>query len=94
LKKRRVDELVEIIRIYDSENPKLMKPKPDEALLAMVLDACKRFDMDDLDAAMDEIGQYQYDSDGGLTDWLRETVNNMELSKVVEKLAYLEDEAK
>jgi hypothetical protein len=42
--------------------------------------------MDDLDAAMDVIEQYQYDSDDGLADWLIEAVNNMELAKIVEKL--------
>jgi hypothetical protein len=46
--------------------------------------------MDDLDAAMDEIGRYRYSSDDGLADWLKEAVNNMEMTKIVEKLAYLE----
>jgi len=45
--------------------------------------------MDDLDAAMDDIGRYKYDSDDGLVDWLKEAVNNMELAKIVEKLVDL-----
>ncbi|MCL2718771.1 MAG: ATP-binding protein [Lachnospiraceae bacterium] len=86
-----ISDLSEILSIYNNENPKLMKQEPDKALLAMILDACKRFDMDDLDTAMNEIDQYQYNSDDGLTDWLRQAVNNMELTEIVNRLAYLED---
>jgi len=89
-----VNDLGDMLSIYDGENPKLVKPEPDAAMLAMLLDACKRFDMDDLDAAMDDIGRYQYDSDNGLADWLKEAVNNMELAKIVEKLVDLGVDAK
>jgi len=84
-----VNDLGDMLSIYDGENPKPVKPEPDAAMLTMLLNACKRFDMDDLDAAMDDIGRYQYDSDDGLVDWLKEAVNNMELAKIVEKLVDL-----
>jgi signal transduction histidine kinase/CheY-like chemotaxis protein len=87
-----IDDLDEMLAEYETEHPRLIKPKPDEAILKSVLDACKRFDMDDLDTAMEEVGRYQYDADDGLADWLRESVNNMELTKIAEKLAYLEAE--
>jgi signal transduction histidine kinase/CheY-like chemotaxis protein/HAMP domain-containing protein len=85
-----VNDLEEMLAIYKNKNTKLMKPEPEITTLKKILDACKRFDMDDLDAAMEEIERYQYDSDDGLADWLREAINNMELTKAAEKLAYLE----
>jgi HPt (histidine-containing phosphotransfer) domain-containing protein len=87
-----INDLSELLLIYDSENHKSRKPEPDTAILKMILNACKRFDMDDLDTAMDELGRYHYDADNGLADWLREAINNMELTKAAEKLAYLEDD--
>jgi HPt (histidine-containing phosphotransfer) domain-containing protein len=89
-----VNDLDEMISVYDGKTPKIVKPEPDAAMLAMLLDACKRFDMDDLDAAMDDIGRYQYDSDDGLVDWLKEAVNRMELTAIVEKLVDLGVDAK
>ena len=89
-----VKDLDGLLSVYDGENTKPVKPKPDPAVLAVLLDACKRFDMDDLDAAMDDMGRYQYDSDEGLADWLRGAVSNMELTKIVEKLVDLGVEAK
>jgi CheY-like chemotaxis protein len=84
-----VNDLNAMLSVYDGKNPKLVKAKPDTAVLEMLLDACKRFDMDDLDTAMENIERYRYDSDDGLTDWLKEAVNNMELTKIVEKLVDL-----
>jgi CheY-like chemotaxis protein len=85
-----VNDIYETLSEYEGKNSKPVKPAPDTVMLINILDACKRFDMDDLDTAMDELEQYRYDSDDGLTDWLRGAINNMEMTKIVEKLAYLE----
>jgi len=39
---------------------------------------------------MAEIEKYQYVSDDGLVDWLKETIENMDLEQIVKKLSYLE----
>ena len=54
--------------------------------LIKLRDACKRFDMDDLDTAMEELEKYRYESDDGLMEWLRETVNMMDMNAIVDKL--------
>jgi len=86
-----IGDLNELIAAFDEENPRPKKDKPDVELLLKLRDACNRFDMDDVDAAMDEIEQYHYESDDGIAAWLRETVNRMDFSQVVEKLSNLEE---
>ena len=39
---------------------------------------------------MEELEQYQYESDDGLVVWLREAVNLMDLPQIAEKLSEME----
>jgi HPt (histidine-containing phosphotransfer) domain-containing protein len=86
-----IRDLDDMLAIYDAETVKPLKSAPSKEMLLKLRDACKRFDMDGLDEAMEEIGKYRYDSDDGLADWLRETVNKMDMAGIVERLSYLED---
>ncbi|MCL2602923.1 MAG: ATP-binding protein [Defluviitaleaceae bacterium] len=81
-----IDGLDELFSDIDAENPKPIKSEPDKETLIKLRDACKSFNMDDLDAAVAEIEQYQYESDDGFVDWLQETLSNMDLRQIVTKL--------
>jgi len=70
----------------DQEKCKAEKDKPDETVLSKLLTACDEYDMDGVDEAMDEITEFKYKSDEGLADWLQENVDQMNFSKIVEKL--------
>ena len=85
-----IGELDDMLDAYDSGLVKQLRPEPDKRILAVILDACRRFDMNDLDDAMDELERYQYESDDGLVKWLREAVDNMEMMQIVEKLSAME----
>ena len=74
-----------------AENTKQEKDKPDEILLKKLLAACQIFDMESADEAMDEIEIYKYSSDGGLTDWLRKSVDIIDFTAIAEKLSYLDN---
>jgi signal transduction histidine kinase/CheY-like chemotaxis protein/PAS domain-containing protein/HPt (histidine-containing phosphotransfer) domain-containing protein len=56
--------------------------KPDPELLRELRDACKTFDMDRVDAAMEELESFRYESGGGLVERLREQVNNMAFEEI------------
>jgi len=43
--------------------------------------------MNEVFEIMDEIYLYQYDADGGLTEWLKENVQLVNFSEIVEKLS-------
>jgi len=82
-----INDIADMLTAIDAENPKPQKDKPDDEVLLKLCAACQRYDMDGVDAAMEEIEHYQYDKDGGLTAWLRESVDMMNLTQIVEKLS-------
>jgi HPt (histidine-containing phosphotransfer) domain-containing protein len=84
-----IGDLDEMISAYDIENPRPVKSEPDKEVLSRIIDACRRFDMDDLDEAMEEIEKYRYETDDDLVDWLRDAVNNMDMAHIVERLSEL-----
>jgi len=73
------------------ETSKPRKDKPDAVMLAKLFDACKKFDMDAVDAALEEMEKFEYESDDGLVFWLRENVEQMNFEQIVEKLSALTD---
>ena len=78
-----LEEMFSVIRI-ESNKPK--KDKPNNEILSRLLTACETYDMDGADAAMAEIDEYQYESDDGLVDWLRQSVDMAEFEEIVERL--------
>ena len=73
----------------DTKVQKPKKDKPDAAILAELLSACNNYDMDGVDAAMEKIAGYAYTSDDGLTDWLRENVEQMNFTEIKDRLTAL-----
>ena len=45
--------------------------------------------MGEVDAVMEEITKYQYKSDDGLVEWLRENVDLVNFDEIVQKLSDL-----
>jgi len=86
-----VDGLSEMLSAIDSEIQKPLKAQPDKELLINLLNACKTYDMNSADKAMTEIEKYQYDSDDGLVNQLREYFDIMNYTEIVERLSYLEN---
>jgi CheY-like chemotaxis protein len=66
---------------------KPLLPTPDPALLAKILEASIQYDMEQLDAAMDELERHDYESGSDLIAWLREKIANSELEKIQERLS-------
>jgi len=84
--RRFISELESMLASLESENPKDTKDKPDSSLLSNLIDACNAYDMDEVDAAMEQITSFQYEADEGLVEWLRANVELMNFSEIVEKL--------
>ncbi|MDR1899676.1 MAG: response regulator [Treponema sp.] len=70
-----------------NKNQKPVRQNPDPALLAGVLEASAAYDMEKLDAAMDALEQYHYESQAELIKWLREQIDMSELEKIKERLS-------
>jgi CheY-like chemotaxis protein len=68
-------------------NPKPKKAAPNEKVLAALTEACKNFDIDGVDKAMDELESYEYESGGDLVEWLRAQVNLTGFDQITERLS-------
>ncbi|MCL2082591.1 MAG: PAS domain-containing protein [Oscillospiraceae bacterium] len=82
-----VHNIDRVIELMESENAKPEKPEPDKKMLKKLLEACKAYDMDGADAAMEEIEKYSYQSDDGLAEWLRDKVSLAEFDQIADKLS-------
>ncbi|MCL2086079.1 MAG: ATP-binding protein [Oscillospiraceae bacterium] len=75
-----------LLKTIDDENPKPMKAKPEPELLSKLLTACKFYDIDSADEAMEEIDSYQYEDDDGLVAWLKEKHDMLKFSEIEKRL--------
>jgi len=71
----------------DSQTQKMSREKPDNAALKKLQIACTNYDMDGVDAIMEELDAYSYESDDGLIEWLHENIELMNFPEVVERLS-------
>ena len=86
-----LDNLEDVLSAVEYENQKPKKEKPDNELLLKLLAACDAYSMENADATMTEIEEYQYTADDGLAVWLRENVNISNFQEILERLSdYLE----
>jgi len=81
-----LDELDRLIKEKDDVDVKGVKDKPDIDLLNALCSACKSFNINEIDEIMDKIDEFKYDSDEGLSVWLREKVDMMSYSQIAERL--------
>jgi len=71
----------------DNAPKKAVKNRPDKEILSRLSDACKNYDMDGVDAAIKELGQWRYEEDEGLAIWLKKNVEAMNFAEIVERLS-------
>jgi hypothetical protein len=71
----------------DDGTPRQAEDKPDSASLSKLLTACMCYDFAGAEEAMAEIARFKYSADGGLAEWLRERVDMMDFSQIVERLS-------
>ena len=82
-----IDSLENALDRMEEENSKPVKDRPDAELLGRLIDACQAYDIDAIDKIMDEIESFEYEADGGLAAWLRENVDLMNLTQIVDRLS-------
>jgi CheY-like chemotaxis protein len=68
-----------------ADKPK--KDKPDAEILSRISAACKKYDIDKLDAAMADLEVFEYESDGGFAVWLRENVDQMNYEEICGRIS-------
>jgi len=81
-----VSKIENMLAALDALNQKPKKDKPDKEMLKRLLDACVKYDMDEADAAMEEMEKYQYSADDGLVSWLRENIDIVNFDEAAGKI--------
>jgi len=86
-----ISEINELIMRASPGATKPKKEKPDMDVLKKLLDACKRFDTDEIDLLIKELDTYEYESDNDLIDWLLKNANKYNFTEIKERLLALFD---
>jgi CheY-like chemotaxis protein/HPt (histidine-containing phosphotransfer) domain-containing protein len=86
-----VSEIDAMLARMNANSPKNRKDAPDKEVLKRILEACKCYDMDMLDAAVKELESYEYESGNELVAWLWENVQQFNIQQIIEKLSDLPD---
>jgi len=86
---RLVADIDELLGKIAGKSAKPRKDKPDRETLEKLSIACKNNDMDDVEAAMAELEDYEYEADDGLMVWLRKNVGEINLTQIEGKLSAL-----
>jgi HPt (histidine-containing phosphotransfer) domain-containing protein len=81
-----VGNIEDLFAAIEAENPKQIKDKPNDLLLAKLAIACDNYDLDEIDKIMAEIEMYQYDADDGIVKKIQGFVSLMQFSQIVELL--------
>ena len=63
------------------------KAEPDKAVLAVMLQACRDFDVEMMQESLKNLEQFEYESGGDLVVWLGEQVTAFGYDKIEERLA-------
>jgi signal transduction histidine kinase/CheY-like chemotaxis protein len=86
-----VDRLLEginaEIRRTDEDNQKPLKTEPEKKTLEDLLHACRGFDIDGVDRAMEELESCEYETGMDLVAWLREKADGMDFKEIAVRLS-------
>ena len=82
-----ISELNNMIAEINTGNQKPVKTSPDIKTLERLCQACIDYEMGDVDAALDELETFDYETDGDLIIWLRENVELMNFDEIVKRLS-------
>jgi len=80
-----VNDIEEMLIGLNKEKPK--KDRPDNNALLRLAASCKEYNMYEAEKAMIEMERYQYESDNGLVNWLRENIDKSNFIEIMEKLS-------
>ncbi|GHU64790.1 hypothetical protein AGMMS49983_11280 [Clostridia bacterium] len=73
--------------VFEDTCEKQKREAPDPLVLERLKDACVAFDMTGIDAAMDELGSYEYETGTDLVAWLSEQILIMGFEEIALRLS-------
>jgi signal transduction histidine kinase/FixJ family two-component response regulator len=86
---RLIEHIDTILALSEKAEVKPLKSRVNKTEMHRLCEACDRYHMDEIDAAMREIEQYEYTEDKELVLWLRNSVDQLRYKQVVEKITLM-----
>jgi signal transduction histidine kinase/CheY-like chemotaxis protein len=80
------DTLKAASRAGRSDAARECRHAPDAALLRNIMEAAARYSASEMEEALAELERYEYDADGDLVAWLRESLENIEYDAIAARL--------
>ena len=82
-----IRDIEEMLAAIHADNPKRAKDAPDTDALRRLIAACEDYDIDSINDAISEIDKFEYGSEVGLADWLKDNLLEGNLDEIAERLA-------
>jgi signal transduction histidine kinase/CheY-like chemotaxis protein/PAS domain-containing protein len=75
------------LKEHEDKTPKQRSSKPNRELLVRLLKSSKAYNMNDVDGIMDELDNYDYDTDASLIIWLKDKIDTSDFPAIVTRLS-------
>jgi len=82
-----ISNIATVLDEIDADNQKAKKDKPDDEALDRLIQACRDYNMDSVDATLDALEAFNYGSGNELIIWLRENAEQMNFEEIIQKLS-------
>jgi len=82
-----ISDINSMLEEIDTDNQKQKLERPDKITLDRLRVACENYDMNGVDAALEELEAHDYNFDGELVVWLRENTEQMNFDEISKKLS-------
>jgi len=82
-----ISDIQKMIRQFEADNLKQKKDRPDIGSLIKLRQACINYEMKEVDAVLDDLESFSYESNGELVIWLRENAEQMNFDDIIERLS-------
>ena len=84
---RLISDIEVILDEINEDNQKPIINRPDRRILDKLLQACRDYEMNNVDEALEELEAYEYESEGELVVWLRENAEQMNFDEIIDRLS-------
>jgi HPt (histidine-containing phosphotransfer) domain-containing protein len=81
-----VTSLNEMITKISAGIQKPQKAAPDKDILSKIVEACKTYDMQTVEACIKELESYEYETGGEIVQWLWENVQQFNIDEIIARV--------
>jgi signal transduction histidine kinase/CheY-like chemotaxis protein len=81
-----IGDISDVLEDAAGETEKEVRSAPDKTLIAVILEACRSYNVNAIELALAEMEQYSYESGEELLEWMRDKIEMLEYDQIRERL--------